>query len=164
MNPSSMAWRISYLWNARGRLSGPAGRDVSCGLPNSIKVECFGVAVNAKWDRFFGRARLFWISVKSSSTVMFAVSLADESARVACSFEAVLPVCDVCASSMITAKLRSFNEVSVKIASIACGKVCSVTTMIGTPFRMASASCAVFVLELVSRSIAAIMPLRWSIC
>ena len=119
MKPSSIAWRISYLWNDRGGLSSEARRVGSSGRPKSIMVECFGVAVKAKCETFAGRARDFWISPRSSSTDMPAMSCVFDRASVACSFEAVAPVCEVCASSMITAKDFSFSDRSVRIASIA---------------------------------------------
>jgi hypothetical protein len=81
----------------RGWLSGSVGR------PKSINVLCFGVAVKAKWETFLGRTRDFWISARSSSIVIDSMVSFDWSARVACSFEAVVPVCEACASSMITA-------------------------------------------------------------
>ena len=48
MKPSSIACRIEYRWNGAYRSpSAPSSRS-----PNSSSVLCFGVAVNAKNDRF----------------------------------------------------------------------------------------------------------------
>ena len=127
-------------------------------------VECFGVAVKAKWDTFAGRFRDRWTSRRMSSTVISDISCLADRASVACSFEAVFPVWELCASSMITAKFRSRRDFSVRIASIAKGKVWMVTTIMGVPFSIASLSCSLFGFDDVSLSIAAISPFWWSIC
>ena len=46
MKPSSMAWRIEYRWN--GSYLPVSGLQV----PNISSVRAFGVAVNAKKERF----------------------------------------------------------------------------------------------------------------
>ena len=141
-----MACRIVYLWNDCGTSS------LSVARPNRVKVECLGVAVKAKWLMFLGLTLDCWIFANNSSTVKFAISSADSIAKVACNLDAVEPVCELWASSMIMAYFWLDNDLVVKIASITNGKVWIVTTIIGLFSNKASFNCWLLDLPLFSLS------------
>ena len=108
-------------------------------MPNSFSVEDFGVAVNAKYDRFGcgPRARVRYVAASSSSSPAAAFAPSACFSRAAAS-----PPCDECASSMMTAYRLSPSPAPV-ILSSTYGYSCSVEMMIfDVESASASASCA----------------------
>ena len=95
-------------------------------MPNSFSVDDFGVAVNAKYDRFGcgPRTRVMYSAGSSSSSIAAALTPSACLSRAAAS-----PPWEECASSMITAYRWPPSPVSA-ILSSTYGYICSVLMMI----------------------------------
>jgi hypothetical protein len=165
MNPSSIACRIEYVWNGCFNPSAP-------NRPNVSSVFGFGVAVNAKNDRFFcfPRDRALASSAASGSPASSANSSdASASASASSPFSTdfscftASPDVEECASSTITANRRPTTPdaapAAASSAAIAAttGNFCSVVMMI----RAALPSRAAFNWAEFS-SIRAMVPGVWS--
>jgi hypothetical protein len=84
MKPSAIACRIEYVWNGRLCPSAPT-------CPNVSSVFGFGVAVNAKNDRFFCLPRCRALASSASSAASTEASYAACSASSAASSASLLP-------------------------------------------------------------------------
>ena len=113
--------------------------------PNSSIVFGFGVAVNAKNDRFGDSARSSISAARSAS-----VSISPPSSRSASSSAVrtlrncwlVRPVWEECASSAMMANFLPARPLFAAISAIANGNVCIVTMMISLPLHQLLAPAA----------------------
>ncbi len=152
MNPSSIACRIEYRWNGR-YVASPAGSSVQ--LPNSCRVLPFGVAVEAKNDRFCCRPRAAALLVNavrcaassscpSSSSASASAAAASASTlppRTVLTLLAASPLWLLCASSTMTATRLPSSRASLAMTGNFCSVVITIFVLVSPS---AARSCCEF--------------------
>ena len=144
MKCSSIACLMEQIWKG---LQIPSASF----CPNSCSVFPFGVAVNAKNDKFLcipcaansskslSSSSLRFLS-SSSSISAYSFRISSVSANALFNFFAASPVCEECASSIIIANLLFAESTSLQIT----GNFCNVVMIMPTPSLIASLSCPEF--------------------